>query len=67
MIPKGRYLSIYFDEPAKMKDKYYNQMKDYIEENQLTVSGDFNETWLIPRLNRERQESTLLRLDIMLV
>ncbi len=67
VIPKGRYLSIYFDEPAKMKDKYYNQMKDYIEENQLTVSGDFNETWLIPRLNRERQESTLLRLDIMLV
>lgn len=66
VIPKGQYVSIIFDEPAYGKDKYYQIMKKYIEDHQLKVIGDFNETWLVPRLNLEQQESTLLRLDIMI-
>lgn len=66
VIPEGQYASIIFDESAHQKYKYYQIMTKYIEEHKLKVIGEFNEMWLVPRLNLNQQESTLLKLDIMI-
>ncbi len=66
VLPEGNYLTVYFDEPATMKSKYYKLMLEYIEAENLTPKGDFNEMWLIPRLDENQMESTLMRLDILI-
>ena len=66
ILPEGDYLTVYFDEPAAQKSKYYRLMLEYIETENLIPKGDFNEMWLIPRLDQDQKESTLMKLDIQI-
>ena len=63
-LKAGRYAVIYFDAPAYDKSIYYEKIKAFIDRHHLEVEGNFNETWLIPRLDHHQKESTLIRLDI---
>ena len=40
-------------------------MIDYIEKNNIEVVGDFIETVIIPRVNKEGKENTLAKLEVL--
>lgn len=63
-LPEGYYVTIMFDDNSYNKVKYYEKLMNYIKVNNINVVGDFNETWILPRLNNNK-ESTLIKLDIM--
>lgn len=64
-IPSGKYLTIYFEDSCIDNRKYYNSMINYIEKNNIEVVGDFIETVIIPRVNKEGKENTLAKLEIL--
>lgn len=63
-LPEGEYVTIIFDDNSYNKVKYYEKLMDYMKENNINVVGDFSETWILPRLDHNK-ESTLIKLDIM--
>lgn len=65
ILPEGYYVSIIFDDNSYNKKKYYKELTDYIKNNNIKVSGDFSETWIIPMLDENHKEITLVQLDIM--
>lgn len=64
-IPGGRYLTMYYDDSTIDNRKYYNKMIDYIKKNNLKVSGDFLETAMVLRVNKDGDESSLAKLEIL--
>lgn len=38
---------------------------DYINENNIEVVGDFNETWIIGKMDENLEERSLIKLDIL--
>ena len=64
-VPKGKYLTMYFDDSSIDNRKYYNQFIDYIIENDIEVVGDFLETAMLLRVNKEGKENTLAKLEIL--
>lgn len=63
-LPEGDYVSIIFDDNSYNKHKYYQILTDYIKNNNITVVGDFSETWIIPK-SYKNKEITLVKLEIM--
>lgn len=64
VLPKGYYASIIFDDNSFNKEKYYKILVDYIQNNNLNVVGDFSEKWIIPRVDYNGRESTLVKIEI---
>ncbi len=63
-IPKGKYLTMYFDDSTADNRKYYNEMINFIHENNIEVEGDFLETTIFLRVNKDGIENTLAKLEI---
>lgn len=64
-IPKGKYLTMYFNDSSIDNLRYYKQMIDYIKENNIKGAGDFLETAIILRVNKDGKENTLAKLEIL--
>lgn len=57
----------YYDEIGLLKPayKYYNILLDYIKENGIKINGDFNETWIICKMDENLTEKSLIKIDIL--
>lgn len=66
VLPKGNYLSILLDDNSNNKEQYYRKLVNYIIDNNIDVVGDFNETWIFPRIGQDKKEVTLVRIEILI-
>lgn len=66
VLPKGKYLTLIYDDNSSQAGKYYGILMDYIEKHQIKVKGDFNETWIMPRVGSNQREKTLSKIDILI-
>lgn len=66
ILPKGNYLSIVLDDNSNNKEPYYCKLADYIIDNNIEVVGDFNETWIFPRIGKDKKEVTLVKIEILI-
>lgn len=64
-LPAGKYVTIYFDDSSIDNRKYYRKIIDFISENNIEVVGDFLETAMILRVNKDGKENTLAKLEIL--
>lgn len=64
VIPKGRYLSIYYDDYYADNFKYYKRILKFAKENMIEVEGDFYEFYIMPKIDREGKEKSLIQLSI---
>lgn len=64
-MPAGTYLTMYFDESSIDNRKYYGEMIDFIHKNNIKVVGDFLETAMVLRVNKDGNENTLAKLEIL--
>lgn len=66
MIPKGNYITIFFDDNWENIIKYYDKIIDYIKENDIEVESDFNEIWTMPRVDSDGKEKTFGYIEILI-
>ena len=65
VIPKGDYITIFFDDNWSNMKKYYDKMIEYINKNNLRVEGDFYEVWAMPRVDSNGKEKTFGYIEIL--
>ena len=65
-LPKGKYLTLNFDDDYKDTRKYYDIIKNYIEENDINVLGDFYEIYTITRVSSDGMERSLGKIQILI-
>lgn len=65
-LPKGRYLTLYFDDTFYDTRKYYDVIVKYIRENNLCVIGDFHEIYVMTRANQNGEIKALAQIEILL-
>lgn len=66
IIPKGKYLTMYYDDGNKNNYCYYKQMIDYIKKNNIEVIGNFNEFSILSRINSNEEEKSIVQLEIQI-
>lgn len=64
ILPKGRYLTLNFDDDYKEPRRYYDKMKAYIKDRDIKVIGDFFEIYIITRVTKEGNERALGKIQI---
>lgn len=64
VIPKGRYLSLYYDDNYKDNLKYYEKILSYAKENNIELEGSFYEFSIMPKIDIEGREKSLVQLMI---
>lgn len=64
-LPAGKYVTMYFDDSSIDNRKYYKKIIDFIFKNNIEVVGDFLETAMILRVNKDGKENTLAKLEIL--
>lgn len=65
VLPEGEYVTLLFDDNNGNTLQYYQKVMAYIETHGIEVVGDFNETWIMPRVDGNKKEKTLTQLDIL--
>lgn len=65
--PKGIYLTMYIDDSSFDNRRYYKQMLQYAEEHNIEVVGDFVETEIIARVNKEGKGNNLARIELLCI
>ena len=63
-MPKGNYLTMYFDDTYRDSGKYYKIIMDYIKSNNIKTKGDFNEIYIMTRVGSEGKEKSLGQIEI---
>ncbi|EKY26371.1 MerR family transcriptional regulator [Clostridium celatum] len=66
VLPKGKYLTMYYDDGYKNNLKYYQKMLDYIEKNNIETVGNFNEFSILSRINAKEAEKSIIQLEIQI-
>ena len=66
ILPKGSYLTMYYDDGYKNNLKYYKMMLDYINKNNIETIGDFNEFSILSRINSKESEKSIIQLEIQI-
>ena len=64
-MPAGKYITMYFEDSSIDNRKYYRKIIDFIAENNIEVIGDFLETSMVLRVNKDGKENTLAKLEIL--
>ena len=64
IIPKGKYLSLYYDDNYRDNFKYYERLLRYAEENNIELEGCFYEFSIMPKIDIEGREKSLVQLTI---
>lgn len=65
ILPKGMYLTMYIENSSFDNRKYYNEMIRFAEENNINVTGDFIETEIIARVNKDGQGNNLAKIELL--
>ena len=66
-MPKGNYLTMYFDDTYRDSGKYYKIIMDYIKSNNIKTKGDFNEIYIMTRVGSDGKEKSLGQIEIRLL
>ena len=64
ILPKGKYLTMYYDDGYKNNLKYYKKMLNYINKNNIETIGNFNEFSILSRINNNEVEKSIIQLEI---
>ncbi|MGG7214806.1 MerR family transcriptional regulator [Clostridium nigeriense] len=64
-LEEGDYVTIIYEGGPSDSIIYYKILLDYINENNIEVVGDFNETWIIGKMDENLEERSLIKLDIL--
>lgn len=65
VLPKGTYMTMYVDDSSFDNRRYYSQMMKFAEEHDIQVIGDFIETEIIARVNKEGRGNNLARIELL--
>lgn len=65
ILPEGEYVTIYFEGQWFESKKYYDEIINYINENNIKVKGDFHEVYIFPQVDENGEEKTLTQLEIL--
>ncbi|MGL5757188.1 MAG: MerR family transcriptional regulator [Paraclostridium sp.] len=66
VIPKGNYLTMYFDDAYRDAGKYYDVIMNYIKENNIETIGDFHEIYIMTRVGMDGKEKSLGQIEILM-
>lgn len=66
ILPRGNYLTMYYDDGYKNNLRYYKMMLDYINKNNIETVGDFNEFSILSRVNTKEAEKSIIQLEIQI-
>lgn len=66
ILPKGKYLTMYYDDGYRNNLKYYKKMIDYIADNNIKAVGNFNEFSILSRVNSKEIEKSIIQLEIQI-
>lgn len=64
-MQKGTYLTMYIEESSFDNRKYLNKMIEFAKYNNIEIIGDFIETSIIARLNKDGKENNLAKIEIL--
>ncbi len=64
VLPKGDYITLYFDDQYINAYKYYKKIIDYIKNNNIKVQGDFYEIYIMTRVGNDGREKSLGQIEI---
>lgn len=65
ILPKGKYITMYIDDSSFDNRKYYGKMLKFAEANNIKVTGDFMETEIIARVNKEGKGNNLAKIELL--
>lgn len=65
ILPKGEYVTLIFEGSLKKSLNHYKKILDYIKVNNIEVVGDFNEIWLMPKIDENLEERSLVKIEIL--
>lgn len=65
-MPKGDYLTMYFDDAYRDSAKYYKIIMDYIKNNNIDPKGDFHEIYVMTRVGMDGKEKSLGQIEILM-
>ncbi|MEG0051372.1 MAG: MerR family transcriptional regulator [Terrisporobacter sp.] len=65
-MPRGEYLTMYFDDTYRDSGKYYDAIVEYINENNIKTIGDFNEIYIMTRVGSDGIEKSLAQIEILI-
>ncbi|MGH4122118.1 MAG: MerR family transcriptional regulator [Clostridium sp.] len=65
-LPKGEYITLNFDDDYNNTSKYYKSLMEYIDKNNIEVSGDFYEIYIMTRVGNDGEERSLGQIQILL-
>ena len=64
-LPKGEYITLNFDDDYNDTSKYYKKIIEYIDKNNIEVSGDFYEIYIMTRVGNDGKERSLGQIQIL--
>lgn len=65
ILPEGEYVTLIFEGSLKESINHYKKILDYIKINNIEVVGDFNEIWLMPKIDENLEEKSLVKIEIL--
>lgn len=63
-LPEGTYLTMYYDDHYGDNLKYYEKLLSVAKKQELVLEGDFYEFSIMPKIDSERKEKSLVELMI---
>lgn len=67
VFPEGYYVTVYFEGKNFENVEYYKKILDYVHKNNVKVTGDFNEIYILPQVDEGGRERSLMQLEILKV
>lgn len=67
IMPEGTYLTMYITNNSFDNRTYYNKMIKFAKDNNIQVAGDFIETDIIARVDKEGMGNNLSKIELMCV
>lgn len=64
-LPKGEYVTLNFDDDYNDTSKYYKTLMEYIDTNNIKVSGDIYEIYIMTRVGNNGKERSLGQIQIL--
>lgn len=65
VLQKGTYITMYIDDSSFDNRNYYNEILKFAEANNIRVTGDFIETEIIARVNKEGKGNNLAKIELL--
>lgn len=65
-LPKGKYLTLYFDDKYSKAYNYYSLLIEYINKHNIKIKGDFREIYIMTRVGNDGEEKSLGQIEILI-